>query len=281
MAARSQSETGALDADKLIAEIANNYGGTANKTNNGFSVNATVDGKSFSVDGDGNVTGGTTQNQGGKVTLEKGDGTKVGDIIAITSTKGTTEKFYILADNQDKTKVKALAMYNLKVGTNYDSDENKIEDIATTVSGYGLQDSEMKGWLDGQGAKGTLSFSNSQYWNDTYKTQENSGFPWVYNNKSNLYKYVESYKTLLGNKDKVSEVSLASYEDINKVWSNKSQYSWIYSTSYWLGSVYDVAYSGVYCVNTKGDFFDYYKNYCNNRCICGVRPVITIDISKI
>ena len=60
MAARSQSETGALDADKLIAEITNNYGGTASKTNNGFPVNATVDGKNFKVDGDGNITEGTT-----------------------------------------------------------------------------------------------------------------------------------------------------------------------------------------------------------------------------
>ena len=60
MAARSQSETGALDADKLIAEITNNYGGTASKTDNGFPVNATVDGKNFKVDGDGNITEGTT-----------------------------------------------------------------------------------------------------------------------------------------------------------------------------------------------------------------------------
>ena len=61
MAARSQSETGALDADKLIAEITNNYGGTASKTNDGFPVNATVDGKNFSIDGDGNIT---TNNSG-------------------------------------------------------------------------------------------------------------------------------------------------------------------------------------------------------------------------
>ena len=55
MAARAQSE-GALDADKLVAEITNNYGGTATKTETGFPVNATVDGKSFTIDGDGNVT---------------------------------------------------------------------------------------------------------------------------------------------------------------------------------------------------------------------------------
>ena len=55
MAARAQSE-GALDADKLVTEITNNYGGTATKTGTGFPVNATVDGKSFTIDGDGNVT---------------------------------------------------------------------------------------------------------------------------------------------------------------------------------------------------------------------------------
>ena len=70
MAARSQSETGALDADKLIAEITNNYGGTASKTNDGFPVNATVDGKNFYIDQDGNI--GVPQDR---------TGLKVGDYI--------------------------------------------------------------------------------------------------------------------------------------------------------------------------------------------------------
>ena len=76
MAARSQSETGALDADKLIAEITNNYGGTASKTDNGFPVNATVDGKTFIVDGDGNVGG-----NGSTETKQDRTGLKVGDYI--------------------------------------------------------------------------------------------------------------------------------------------------------------------------------------------------------
>ena len=62
MAARAQSE-GALDADKLVTEITNNYGGTATKTGTGFPVNATVDGKSFTIDGDGNVTSKEDSNQ--------------------------------------------------------------------------------------------------------------------------------------------------------------------------------------------------------------------------
>ena len=70
MAARSQSETGELDADKLIAEITNNYGGTASKTNNGFPVNATIDGKNFIIDSNGNI--GVPQDR---------TGLKVGDYI--------------------------------------------------------------------------------------------------------------------------------------------------------------------------------------------------------
>ena len=56
IATMSQSKRGTLDADKLVAEITNNYGGTATKTGTGFPVNTTVDGKDFAVDGDGNIT---------------------------------------------------------------------------------------------------------------------------------------------------------------------------------------------------------------------------------
>ena len=56
----SKSKKGTIDADKLVAEITNNYGGTASKTNDGFPVNATVDGKDFSIDKDGNITEGKT-----------------------------------------------------------------------------------------------------------------------------------------------------------------------------------------------------------------------------
>ena len=63
IATMSQSKRGTLDADKLVTEITNNYGGTATKTGTGFPVNATVDGKSFTIDGDGNVTSKEDSNQ--------------------------------------------------------------------------------------------------------------------------------------------------------------------------------------------------------------------------
>ena len=189
---------------------------------------------------------------------------KVGDIISLISTKGTTERFYVLSYDESTQKAKALAEWNLKVGTNYDSSGIKIADIPTTESGYGLQDSTMKGWLSGQQRNGTLAFSSSRYWNDTYTPQGSSSYPWVYNNKSNLYQYVEAYKTKLGNTDKVSEVSLASYEDINALWSNKSNYKWLYSTSFWLGSASGASNSSVWRVKTDGSFSFYAYNFGSN-----------------
>ena len=87
------------------------------------------------------------------VALEEGDGTKAGDKIAITSKKETTERFYVLADNQDKTKVKALAEWNLMVGRIYDSNGNEKGEVDKGAINYGLQDETMKGWVSGQERK--------------------------------------------------------------------------------------------------------------------------------
>ena len=218
------------------------------------------------------------------VALEEGDGTKAGDKIAITSKKGTTERFYVLADNQDKTKVKALAEWNLKVGNIYNN--NSSTSISTDSDGYGLQNSEMKGWVSfGQPYNGVLAFSSSQYWIDTTKypsqtAEHSSSYPWVYDNNSNLYQYVKLYKTLLGNTDKVSKVSLASYEDINALWSNKSKYPWLWNTTYWLGSASSSSSISVgYMLSDRIFSINYYRFHDNER--CGVRPVITVDISNI
>ena len=331
MAAKSQSTDGSLELDKLTTEVTTNYGGQVDGT--AFPVTVTIDGKSFTVDGDGNVelTGAKPQITNAKITtnangtgdvadntaeegttlyitfeakLENGTITKVvdndgnkemtasngiyskavtengkytftitgtaengevttnatvqvkefenkikpGTEISLTSTRGTTEKFYVLSYDESTQKAKALAKYNLKVGAIYDSNGNKTGDVPTSEDNSGLQDETMKGYVSGQERKGTVAFSGSKYWDATYKPQGSSSFPWVYNNKSNLYQYVESYKTLLGNTDKVSEVSLASYEDIDALLSNESKYPWLYSTSYWLGSAYSLNNSdGVLC----------------------------------
>ena len=276
MAARSQSETGALEADKLVTEVTTNYGGQADTTAGGFPVTVTIDGKSFTVDRDGNVTSKDSETEG-KVTIIEGDGKSVGNIIAVTSTSETTEEFYVLSYDESTQKAKVLAKYNLKVGNIYNNDSKTA--IATNSAGYGVQNSEMKGWVSsGQPYNGVLAFSSSKYWDDTYTPQGSSSHPWVYNNKSNLYQYVEAYKTKLGNTDKVSEVSLPSHEDIDALWSNKSKYTWLYSTSYWTGSAYGAFNNFVLGVSAYGDFGSVNCYYDNGY---GVRPVITIDMSKI
>ena len=278
MAARSQSEDASLDLEKLTTEVTTNYGGQVD--GGAFPATVTIDGKSFTVDSDGNVTSKDSETAG-KITIIEGDGKSVGNIIEVTSTKETKEKFYVLSYDESTQKAKALAEWNLKVGANYDSSGSKIADIPTTESGYGLQDSTMKGWInDGQERKGTVAFSNSWYFEDTFASYpvDEYGKSYVYDSNSNLYTYVNKYKELLGNTDKVSEVSLASYEDINALWSNKSNYKWLYSTSFWLGSADGASRGSVWTVYTDGNF---YYNGCSSRCNCGVRPVITINMSKI
>ena len=286
MAARSQSETGALDVDKLVAEITNNYGGTASKANDGFPVKATVDGKNFSIDGDGNITGGTTPNQEGKVTIIEGNGKNVGDIIAITSTKGTTEKFYVLSYDESKQKAKALAEWNLKVGDIYNNSSSTA--IATDSDGYGLQNSEMRGYVSsGQPYNGVLAFSSSWYFKDTfhnYPLEKDNLSYYVYDSNSNLYTYVNKYKELLGNTDKVSEVSLASHADINELWSNKSKYPWLCNTSFWLGSAFVASYYiGIWSVYAERQLplLQLLQLRQRRATAYGVRPVITVDMSKI
>lgn len=275
MAARSQSEDASLDLEKLTTEVTTNYGGQVE--GGAFPVTVTIDGKTFTVDSNGNVTSKDSETAG-KVTIIEGDGKSVGNIIEVTSTKKTKEQFYVLSYDESTQKAKALAKYNLMVGAIYNSSGTKTGDVDTSAANYGLQDETMKGWVSGQERKGTVAFSSSRYWDDTYTPQGSSSYPWVYNNKSNLYQYVESYKTLLGNTDKVSEVSLASYEDINALGSNKSNYTWLYSTSFWLGSAYGASYNSVWTVKTVGDRYNNAYDYC---IYCGVRPVITVDMSKI
>ena len=171
----------------------------------------------------------------GNVTIVSGTGKNVGDIVSIESTEGTTEKFYILSYDETTKKAVALAKYNLKVGKIYTSDSEYTE-ISSTEEGYGLQSSEMIGAPTDEGypRKGTISFSNSGYWDTTYLPFGNSSKPYVYDSNSNLYNYIEKYKIKLGNI--LSKARIAAYEEIAILWKNKTNYPWLYSTSYWLGS---------------------------------------------
>lgn len=258
----AKSNNGTLSIDNLSTQIENIGGTLESKTN--FPVSATVDGYLFTIYSSGDVE-----------SEESNDNIiKTGTIIELTSTLGTKENFYVLSYDKSTNKAKALAMYNLKVGNIYDYNTSTSTPIDINSEGYGLQDETMKGY---DVRNGVLPFSNTKYWNDTYAPQGDSNYPYVYNNNSNLYQYVETYKTKLGNSDKVSDIKLASYEDINNLWRYNSKYTWLYSTNYWTGSS-DFNDYLIWCVGSDGGFGSNY--YANNRGF-GIRPVITIDISQI
>ena len=276
MAAKT-NKTGSINTSDLETELNKISGAEITKSANN-ELPWTVKKGSYEV----TITAeGVTTNTTGKDDSKKDENKiKPGTEISLTSTKGTTEKFYVLSYDESTQKAKALAKWNLMVGAICDSKGKKTGDVDTSAANYGLQDETMKGWISGQERKGTVAFSNSWYFKDTFASYpvDENGKSYVYDSNSNLYTYVNKYKELLGNTDKVSEVSLASYEDINALWSNKSNYEWLYSTSFWLGSAYSSSSSGVWTVRSDGYFSN--PQYIMGI-FQGVRPVITIDMSKI
>ena len=215
----------------------------------------------------------TPDTPNGSITIESGTGKNVGDEVSINLPSGK-ERFYILSYDETTKKAVALAKYNLKVGRIYTSDSNYTE-ISNIEEGYGLQNSEMIG-CPGNGGypiKGTITFSSSKYWDSTYTAFGNSSYPYVYDSNSNLYQYVENYKTKLGNA--VSKVRLAAYEEI-ELYTDQINYPWIFETSYWLGSSSGASTSDVWCVGEGGGFGNF--DYCSIASVFGVRPVIEFTL---
>lgn len=294
LTAIANSEDGKLSADKLINAIetdyGSDYGATAKKTGDGFPILATIDDKNFLVDKDGNVTpcnsGNGSENSPKPtegITVVSGDGKSVGDVVSIKSNQDTTEEFYIIAYDSDTHVATAIAKYNLKVGNIYDPTSKKLTPIDTTSSGYGLQDSTMKGHVfsdENQPHNGVTSFSNSLYWfdfpNNSYtldnSTVDNHTYPYVYNRQSNIYNYLESYRAKLNNI--VCDVRLASYEEINPL---KDSYPWAYTSCYWFGSLSSTSKtsSNIYFIGSNNNSYVYQSSIYSAETDFGVRPVIT------
>lgn len=292
LTAIANSEDGKLSADKLINAIETDYGSdcgaTAKKIGDGFPILATIDDKNFLVDKDGNVTpcnsGSGSENSSKPtegITVVSGDGKSVGDVVSIKSNRNTTEEFYIIAYDSDTHVATAIAKYNLKVGNIYDPTSEKLTPIDTTSSGYGLQDSTMKGHdfsAENQPYNGVTSFSNSLYWydfpNNSYtldnSTVDNHTCPYVYNRQSNIYNYLESYRAKLNNI--VCDVRLASYEEINPL---KDSYTWAYTSSYWFGSSNGKTGGNIYFIGSNNNSYIYQSSIYSAETDFGVRPVIT------
>ena len=234
----------------------------------------------------------------------------VGDEVKIND-----EHFYVVSVNEDKTVL--IAKYNLKVGRRYLFDSSiqsqsidarmvYIGEYTSNDEGYGLQSSDalgynVKNYNDNSEINGVISFSNNLYWkgkvginefgiDEYYGVYGESPYPYVYDNNSNLYEYVNNYvNTLIGYGAPILNGRLLSSEEavalkcisnleISMQTSSQSEYDWIYNTSYWLGSAGDNNSSVWIIDSVMGSFFN--TTISNHINYYGVRPVIEVYTYK-
>ena len=176
----------------------------------------------------------------------------------------------------------------------YNSNSSKERDYTSNDEGYGIQSSEVKGYVAYNSyAYGVLPFSNSGYWygkvgtdypgiycsQDSYPTGTQCAY--VYDSNSNLYQYVEAYKTYLISQGAPNTISarLLRVEEAYELGCTgfRCDYyapSWVNETSYWIGSPTDS--SSMWPVLINGEFDD---KYYGNSSLYGVRPVIVMQKS--
>ena len=228
------------------------------------------------------------------------DTLEVGDEICING--DTTECFNFIGYDGDN--IKMLSKWNLKVGTTYSSSRSIIENYTSATTGYGLQDSEATGYVNGaQTFNATVPFSATNYWDNEGSLKQQYGQSYPGNVYDNTYitapdftndgyevtgysvaYYVEQYRDrLVDYGATVSTARLLTYSEATDSSIGCSLNSWscptgfIRNTSFWLETA--ATDTNVLLVGTTGDFA--YGNYLNEYYICGVRPVIVVPKTDI
>lgn len=179
---------------------------------------------------------------------------EVGDEIALGD-----EHFYVISDNGNT--VSALARYNIT---------------------YDLIP------LQKEGLTNNIYFASYNYWieNRTLLKEYGENFPaYVYDEKSNLYPYIQNYQAYLVSLGyKSVQATLMSYEQAimlgctggyGEKRSCENAPNWVYSISYWLGSTpnFDQMWM-IYDSNLSYVTFSVDKYN-------GIRPVITINKTEL
>ena len=217
------------------------------------------------------------------VNIISGDYDTVGSEICIGE-----ECFYVISSTTNT--VTMFAKYNLHVGNevlswNIETGESTINPLAnptgkqdktaigTTVNYY--FDDENEYFEPVLPSVGTITFSDTAYWSI-------DSDPYVYNENSNLYKYVENYKFYLESLNvNIEEARLISWDELVQLGCPDNggfcydAPKWVYSSSYWTGSSCgDDLMCSMYNFISFGEFGnrDYYDLYFH-----GVRPVIVIS----
>ena len=118
MAARSQSEDASLDLEKLTTEVTTNYGGQVE--GGAFPVTVTIDGKSFTVDSDGNVELAGSKPQASKVKVGDFVNYSAGNWTAADMTKIQNTGAKIAANNSTSLPTKAYEFGGFTEGSSKD-----------------------------------------------------------------------------------------------------------------------------------------------------------------
>ena len=216
------------------------------------------------------------------------DNLELGDEICLNGE--TTECFnFIRYDGENDENIVMLSKYNLKVGNIYNSSGTKTGEYSSSDTGYGLQSSDMKGYVSGQNRYGTVDFSGTNYWysgglkqkyGSSYNTSNiyDNDYSAVSGNNYSLAYYVENYKDILETYGlTIEKARLLTYsEALTNVGCSSYHYNcpggFIAETSFWLGTAYND--SRVFSINSSGAI--YFDNYYSNDNY-GVRPVIVIS----
>ena len=184
-----------------------------------------------------------------QILSQAGASLALGDKIAIGD-----QNFWVIS-NINGT-VRALAEYNLNVGSNKNASVPE-----------GLQHESVKGYVSSGTKYGNVAFSNSGI---AYSGSLVEGY---------INSYVNTLNSTYGTNvtgDAITAYEIKSLCNLTGSGTCANTYPWVYTTSYWSGSVFSSF--GVWRVYSDGDFggsrYDYDDNF-------GVRPVIIISESSI
>ena len=234
-------------------------------------------------------------------TIISGDLNTVGSVVKIAD-----EEFYVIGQ-EDSSHVKLLSKWNLKVGIIYNKSGTKTGEYTNADIGYGLQSSDVKGYVEGDStSNGDVAFSSTNYWYDetnnkakdeyggytynksTYVYNDGQGnivYPYVYDSNSNIKQYVDTYVTYLNNQGVSVSGRLIKQEELDVLGCKPSSIywrcdssnggtapEWVYQTSYWSGSADND--TCLWILSSVGIFSIYKFSDSHGY---GVRPVIILE----
>ncbi len=182
-----------------------------------------------------------------------------------------TERFHVISKTE--AEINALAKYNLNVGNNANPNVTK-----------GIQHETVKGYISSGSIYGTVSFSDS------------AGWPYANYATINIKNYDGPVKTVLYGENgyekyiqqsipdaSVRLITKAELENLGCSVSNETCKSfsptWVYSTSYWVGTADANIANDPWSVSTTGGFSRTGSYNVSNS--CGVRPVLTIPVKQL